>query len=408
MSKHPILTSTSLVLAVALLLWTGFSLGVSVTKNRPSSLPPAYVGNASTGTLSDADFGVFWQAWNIIDEEYLKSEDANGQARVYGAVSGLIGSLGDPYSEFFPPEDGKKFQEDIKGNFGGIGAQIGMKNGRIIVVAPLKESPAMRAGLKAGDAILLVDATSTEGLSIDRAVQMIRGPIDTRVKLTIFREGWEKPKEFEITRAEVVTPTVDLTMKDNGIAYIQLYSFNGNSEQLFKDAIIRAFGKGMRGLVLDLRNNPGGYLDVAVDLTGWFVPRGTTVVSEETKHGIDEVFRAHGNEALLHIPTVILVDGGSASASEILAGALRDIRGAKLVGETTFGKGTVQQLEELEDGSSIKLTIAHWVLPSGLILEGKGLVPDFEVKIDEKAEGKNDVQLEKALSVLAEEIANAR
>ncbi|MEK7608477.1 MAG: S41 family peptidase [Patescibacteria group bacterium] len=402
--KHPILLTAVVVFAAGALLWSGFSLGVSTVLNRPSLLPPVYLENVSTTTI-EADFGTFWQAWNSIDKIYLKSTSTSKEDRVYGAISGLVDSLGDPYSEFFPPEDGKKFREDIQGDFGGIGAQIGTKEGRIIIIAPLKDSPAMQAGLKAGDYILSVNATSTAGLGVDRAVQIIRGPIDSKVKLLVLREGWDEPKEYEIVRAKIVAPTLDFSMKEGGVAYVQLYSFNGNTERLFRDAMIQAFGSGMRGLVLDLRNNPGGYLDVAVNLAGWFVPRGKIVLSEETKRGVEEVFRASGNEVLLETPVVILINGGSASASEILAGALQDIRGAKLIGETTFGKGTVQQLEEFADGSSIKLTIAHWVLPSGKILEGKGIGPDFSVagKSEDEKEPE-DLQLKKAIEVLMGEI----
>lgn len=405
MAKHPLLTTFAVLIAVAALLGAGFSLGVNIALNAPSYIPPAYLENVSTSTVPDTDFENFWQVWNLIDENYLKRDEITNEAKVYGAISGLVGALDDPYSEFFPPEESKKFQEDIKGNFGGIGAQIGIRNDALVVIAPLKESPAAKLGLKPGDKILFVGETSTEGLGIDRAVQLIRGPIDSKVKLTILREGWAEPKEYEIIRAEIVAPTIDFTMKEGGVGYLQLYSFNGNTEKLFRSAVIGGLEHGMRGMVLDLRDNPGGYLDVAVHLAGWFVSRGEKVVSEESLTGIEQVFRASGNEALRRMPLTILINGGSASASEILAGALRDLRGVKLVGETTFGKGTVQQLEELEDGSSLKITIAHWVLPSGKILEGEGLVPDYEVKAPENEDAeKTDPQLEKAIELLREEI----
>jgi carboxyl-terminal processing protease len=215
------------------------------------------------------------------------------------------------------------------------------------------------------------------------------------------RDGWEKPKEVKIVRDTIVAPTLDFEMKEGNVAYIRLHSFNANANRLFYQAVLQGLSRGAKGMVLDMRNNPGGYLEVAVDLAGWFVPRGMIVVSEEGRAGVTQEFRAEGNAALEKFPVVVLVNGGSASASEILAGALRDLRDVKLVGEKTFGKGTVQQIVELRDGSSMKLTIAHWVLPSGKVLEGEGLEPDIEVVLsDEDLESENDVQLTKALEVL--------
>ena len=304
----------------------------------------------------------------------------------------------------------EKFQEDIQGNFGGIGAEIGVKKNQLMVIAPLKDTPASRAGLKSGDKIFKINATSTEGMAVDEAVQLIRGPKKSEVILTIFRDGWDQTQDFKIIRDTILIPTLDYSMKDDNIAYFQLYSFNANAEQLFYQSVAKALlSEGARGMILDLRDNPGGYLDVAVNLAGWFVPRGTLVVKEESSAGVLQELKASGNAALVKFPVVVLINGGSASASEILAGALRDNRGIKLVGEKSFGKGTVQELIPLRDNSYLKLTIAHWVLPSGKILENGGLDPDIEVKrTDDDIKNERDPQLDKAMEVLKSEIQNSK
>ncbi|MBM3257244.1 MAG: S41 family peptidase [Candidatus Liptonbacteria bacterium] len=355
-----------------------------------------------------ADFGTFWQAWETIEDLHLKDKDVNAQEKVYGAISGLVGSLEDPYSDFFKPSDSKQFQDDIRGSFGGIGAELGIRKNQLLIIAPLKNTPASKAGLKAGDKILRVNSTSTDGISIDDAVRMIRGKEGTSLTLTIFRDSWERPKDIKIVREQITVPTLDFEMKEGDIGYLHLYSFNRNAGSLFYQAMVEASTQGARGLILDLRNNPGGYLEAAVNLAGWFLPRGTLVVSEEGREGVMDQLRANGNAALADFPVVVLINQGSASASEILAGALRDSRKVKLIGEQSFGKGTVQQLTDLRDGSSLKLTIAHWVLPSGAILEGKGLMPDIEVKkTDEDEEKKRDPQLDKAIEVLKQEMKKA-
>lgn len=382
----------------------GFTAGFLTGREMPKKVTVEGVANMYSSSTA-ADFGTFWEAWQVINEKYLRTTSTKDEAKVDGAIAGLVDSLGDPYSEFFTPQAARTFLEDVNGNFSGIGAEIGIRKDQLVIVAPLKDSPAMQAGLKADDKIILIDATSTESLSVDRAVSFIRGREGTTVKLTIFREGWPKVREFSIVRKPIAAPTLDYKMLPGSIAYIQLYSFNANADRLFADSINKANKDGARGLILDLRGNPGGYLEVAVNLAGWFLPRGTAVVKEATRDGIVDELRAEGNSALTKTPTVILMDKGSASASEILAGALRDQRNIKIVGETSFGKGTVQEFQDLSDGSVIKLTIAHWVLPSGRILDHDGLKPDHEVKLtDADIENKRDPQLDKAVEILKSEM----
>ncbi|MBI4085912.1 MAG: S41 family peptidase [Candidatus Liptonbacteria bacterium] len=404
-----ILIAVAVLAAGAVLLGSGFFIGFRAGEKFPKTVTVKELTNTTSGQPGSVDFGTFWQAWESINESYLKSKEVNSQDKVYGAIGGLVSSLGDPYSLFLSPKKNEKFQEDIQGNFGGIGAEIGVKKNQLMVVAPLKDTPASRAGLKAGDKIFKINATSTEGMAVDEAVQLIRGPKKSEVTLTIFRDGWDQAKDFKIIRDTILIPTLDYSMKDGDIAYVQLYSFNANAEQLFYQSAAKALSEGARGMILDLRDNPGGYLDVAVGLAGWFVPRGTLVVKEESSAGVIQELKAAGNAALVKFPVVVLINGGSASASEILAGSLRDDRGVKLVGEKSFGKGTVQELIPLRDNSYLKLTIAHWVLPSGKILENGGLDPDIAVKItDDDIKNKRDPQLDKAIETLKSEIQNSK
>lgn len=356
----------------------------------------------------DADFSLFWDAVKIVKDKHLDSQDYKDRDYLYGAIQGAIGALNDPYSSFFKPSDAKKFEQDIQGSFGGIGAEIGIRNNQLVIIAPLKGNPAEAVGLKPSDRILKIDDTLTNDLSVDAAVKIIRGEPDTIVKLLIFREGWDEAKEFEITRKIIVIPTLDWEMKTGQIAYFQLHNFNANAPGIFYNSAFDALVKGTNGMVLDLRNNPGGFLDVAVNLAGWFLDRGDIVVQQRYRSGEIKNLRANGNVALKNLPLVILVNNGSASASEILAGALRDIKGVKLVGEKTFGKGTVQEIENLKDGSTVKISIAEWLTPKGNKIDKKGLTPDFEVKLtDEDTKAKRDPQLDKAIEVLKSEIANS-
>ncbi|MDP2598517.1 MAG: S41 family peptidase [Candidatus Liptonbacteria bacterium] len=394
-----------------LLIGSGFYLGFSVGENHPKKIVIEDVSNMVPSTSPGVDFATFWQAWQVINDNYLRNASTSGETKLHGAVSGLVRSLGDPYSEYFAPEDSKQFQEDVQGNFGGIGAELGIKKDQLVIIAPLADTPASKAGLSAGDAILAINATSTDGISISKAVRLIRGPIGSTVNLTIMRDGWQKTKDFAIVRANIEIPTIDVSTVGGNITRLELHSFNANAERLFYNAIVKASDAGSKGLILDLRNNPGGYLEVAVDLAGWFLPRGTDVVSEQGRGGVVlQSYKASGNAALADFPVVVLINGGSASASEILAGALQDQRrDIKLVGETSFGKGTVQELDDLNDGSSLKITVAHWVLPSGHILENGGIKPDVEVKMtDEDIEKKRDPQLDKAIEMIKSEIDGSR
>ncbi|MDO8601854.1 MAG: S41 family peptidase [bacterium] len=389
------------ILAVAL-LFSGFYVGYKRGIVAGTDVIVTGVINGER-TVPNADFDLFWEAWQKLRDYHIDSTNFSNQDLVYGAISGLTGSFNDPHTNFFPPLEAKKFQQDVNGNFGGIGAEIGIdSNQTLSVISPLKDSPAERAGMLAGDLILEVDGRSTAGMSVDEAVSYIRGTIGTTVVLQTYRTGWKQPRDVSIVRENIKVPTLDVSFKDDDkIAYIQFYSFNENAISAFTQATQEISRKGARGIILDLRNNPGGYLEVANEVAGFFVKQGSTIVSERFKDGTSEPFISRGSGVFKDLPLVVLINGGSASASEILAGALRDLRGVKLVGEKSYGKGTVQEIKSLSDTSSIKITIARWVMPAGGILDKIGLEPDYLVKpTDEDIEAQKDVQFEKALEVL--------
>ncbi len=321
---------------------------------------------------------------------------------MYGALSGMVGSLGDPYSVFFDPETTRKFNEELAGKFDGIGAEIGMKHDQIVIIAPLPDSPAQRAGLQAGDKILKIDDKDTAGMPLDIAVSNIRGKKGTSVVLKIFRTGAKEPKDFPITRDTINVRSVTWKMLPGDIGYVKMVYFNETTDALFEEAIQGILAKNPKGIIFDLRNNPGGFLEVGVDVASQWVPAGQVVVTQESQGGGKEEFRARGQARFHGIATVVLVNGGSASASEIVAGALQDYSVAKLIGEKTFGKGSVQTFEPLRNGSSIKITVAHWLTPKGRQINGTGIAPDIEVKMGkDDFEGDKDPQLQKAIDALS-------
>lgn len=402
------------VVAVAL-VGSGYWLGFTDGQNVPKRVVISGISNGAAPSSTAVDFSTFWEAWQTINDYYLRNPSTTAQEKVYGAINGLVNSLGDPYSEFFTPQSNQQFQQDITGDFGGVGIQIDVDaNGHVVVVAPLKGTPGAAAGLLPKDWITAVNGTSTDGMSVDEAVNLIRGPVGSVVTLSILRSGWTVPKDFKIAREVISVPNVEFEMKGD-IAHITLAEFTQDAEPQFYSALAKAVNANAKGMVLDMRDDPGGYLQVAVDLAGYFLKPGSLIVKEVGRAVPEQDYTATGNGSLDNFPMVILVNGGTASAAEILSGALRDDRGIKLVGETTFGKGTVQELEPLTDGSAIKLTVAHWVLPSGQILDHNGLVPDYAVSstvstatstppaIGAPGTGP-DPQLDKAIQVLQAEI----
>lgn len=404
-----------IIVAAALIGGVSFYYGYQNGTQKPSVTLIKGVTNLEDGKETSADFSLFWDAWKVLRDKYVDSGNVTDQDMVYGAISGMLASTGDPYSVFMPPKEAGDFSQEISGEFGGIGAEIGIRNDQLVIVAPLKGTPAERAGLKAGDAIIKINGKSTEGVSTENAVQMIRGEKGTQVVLTLFREGWPDTKDFSITRDAIQIPTLDWKMLNdagkedpNGkILYIQLYNFYEKAPLLFYQALAQSINKEPKGVILDLRNNPGGYLDAAVDIAGWFLDRGSVVVSEKFRSEEDghTSLRAQGVPIFRNTPTVVLINQGSASASEILAGALKDDRGVKLVGKKSFGKGSVQELIPIKADALVKITIAHWLTPNGTLIDKNGIMPDVDVNLTEDDVKTNkDPQLEKAVETLKSEL----
>lgn len=388
--------------SLIILLFLVFGLGFGVGRiSQPSIEKVEGLSNKQVGQPSLVDFSLFWDAWHIIEEKYVERDNLDYQQMVYGAINGLLESLDDPYSIFMEPPDSKKFIDDMGGSFEGIGAEVGIRQDVLTIISPLEGMPAQQAGLKAGDKILKVDDTLTADLSLDEAVNLIRGEKGTTVSLLIARDSWSEAKEIKVVRGTIKIPIINWEFKEGKIAYIQFYHFTENSPGEFERVIEEILKEKPAGLVLDVRNNPGGYLEVAIDLASWFLPRGELVVSEDFGNGEKKEYRSRGYGYLEEMPTVVLINEGSASASEILAGALRDIQGIKLVGQQSFGKGSVQQLEKMDDGSSIKITVAKWLTPSGHCINEEGIKPDIEIEISEEdIDQMRDPQLEKALEII--------
>ncbi len=359
--------------------------------------------------LLDSNFNLFWEAVDIAKSKFVDASQVSDEKLMQGAIKGMLSAFDDPYTTYFNASDAKKFQDDLNGSFGGIGAEIGIREEQLVVVSPIKGNPAEAVGLRPMDRIWKIDGKDTTGLAVEEAVKLIRGEPGTTVTLSIYRDGWRDAKDFKIVRAIIQVPTLDSEVKTlssgQKVAVMKLYNFNANVPQLFYTSAVKAMQEGANGIVLDLRSNPGGFLDVATNLGGWLLKDGSVVVRERKHSGPDEVLEAHGNAALADIPMVVLINSGSASASEILAGALRDIRGIKLIGEKSFGKGSVQELTTMSDQAEIKVTIAHWYTPKGTKIDKLGLKPDIEVKMtDEDYTKKRDPQMDKALQVLDAEL----
>ncbi|OGM97704.1 MAG: hypothetical protein A2735_01010 [Candidatus Yanofskybacteria bacterium RIFCSPHIGHO2_01_FULL_41_21] len=402
----------SLPLTIIICLVIGFGGGILYTnRNASTTAMIQQLVNQDTGKIQNVDFSLFWNVWNELSAKYVDKSELDTQKMVYGAISGMVDSIGDPYTVFFEPVKAKEFAQEISGSFGGVGMEIGVKDDILTVVAPLPDTPAARAGILAGDKILKIYDKTTQGLSAEEAVSMIRGKIGTKVTLTISSNG-SKAREVTITRETIKVPTVVWRMinQDNkNYAYIQAYQFNQNINSQFKTAVeeIEKSDPKADGIILDLRNNPGGLLDSAINLAGYFVKKGQPVVSEVFGDGTTNEFTSDGNAIMTKYRTVILINGGSASASEILAGALHDNLGLKLVGEKTYGKGVVQELVNLDDDSSLKVTVARWFTPDGVNISKEGIEPDIKVELTEDQK-KNiifgdlsvDPQLQKVLDVL--------
>lgn len=386
MDKKKIIISLSAFFLIVGSFYSGFFYG----KLQCKVCPP-----------EDIDFSLFWEAYQKLKENFIKKEEFDIQKMIYGAISGMTRSLGDPYTTFFTPSETKKFLEDVKGEFEGVGMEIGIKNNKLTVITPLEGTPAERAGIRAGDKILKIGDRLTEEMSIDEAVNLIRGPKGTKVILTIFREGWKEPREIELVREVIKIPTLKWEIKEGNIAYIKIYQFSERVDEEFSKMAFEVLKSPAKKIILDLRNNPGGLLDRVVKVAGWFLEKETPVLIEKRGEEKEKIYKSPGPGRFSTYPIVILINNGSASGAEILAGALQDNLGVLLVGEKSFGKGTVQEPFNLSDESMLKITVAKWLTPKGRSISELGLEPNVEVKMTEEDYEKGlDPQLEKAIEII--------
>lgn len=381
--------------------WSGYDHGRVVTENKePSALAPedAIIINKKSQD-STVDFSLFWKVWEILKDRYVDKSTLDARELFYGAIDGMLAATGDPYTTFFSPKENQEFNEDISGTFEGIGAEMGMKDDIITVIAPLEGMPAEKAGIVAGDKIVKIDDVVSSSYSLDEAVKHIRGTKGTTVKLTIFREGEEETRDISVTRGIILVKSVRFEMKDDDIAYIRVNRFGDDTEKEFKNAVREISQKQAKGLIIDLRNNPGGFLETAVDMASTMLPAGTVVVMEEDGAGKREEIKARGGDTLSTLPIAVLINQGSASASEILAGALRDNRDdVVLIGKKSFGKGSVQELISVSKDTAVKITVARWLTPSGKQIHNVGITPDIEVGLtSDDIKEKRDPQLDKAI-----------
>lgn len=403
-----------LKISLLIIIFLGFSffsyqLGIFVGENQTLKLPPPSIVNPQNlqQLRREVDFSIFWEAWRRLERDFLEKEKIDYQKMVYGAIRGMVESLEDPYTTFFDPQKTEEFNLELRGKYEGVGMEVAIKNEKITVVSPLEGTPAQKAGLRPGDEILKIDETLTENLSLEEAVRLIRGPAGSEVTLLISRDSWPQPKKIILKRAIIKIPTLKLEFKKTKkekipIAYLKIYQFNKILSLEFKKAAKKILNSSAQKIILDLRNNPGGYLQVAQEIAGWLLKKGDLVVWQDFgKNKERKEYRTKGPGTLFDYPMVVLINQGTASGAEILAGALRDNRKILLLGEKSFGKGSVQEQIFLSDNSSLKITIAKWLTPKGLSLDKEGLVPDIEVEMtdDDWNQGR-DPQLDKALEII--------
>jgi carboxyl-terminal processing protease len=386
----------------AIIFASGFGAGTLLSGGKglqAFSIP--FLGPDATAQ-EDVDLSTFWKVWNTLESKFVhnaSSTPPTSEELIYGAAMGLADAYGDPYTIFLPPAESEMFAEDISGNFEGVGMEIGVRDGILTVVAPLKGTPAERAGLMPKDKIIAIDGVSSERMSSDKAVTLIRGERGTAVTFTILR-GDDEILEIPVVRDVIEIPTIDTELREDGVFVISLYNFGATSPDLFRDALEEFSNANTADLVIDVRGNPGGFLEAAVDMASWFLPDGAVVVREDLGAGTKEkVQRSRGYDAFNeNLDLVVLIDGGSASASEILAGALKDHDIATIVGMPSFGKGSVQELINITSDTSLKVTIARWLTPDGISISNGGLIPDVEVEYDPDTD--IDEQLERAAELL--------
>ena len=387
--------------------------GYAVSLNgNPENLAGLEIINRQTlGTPQNLDFSIFWQTWEVLTKRHV-DRPFDGQKLLYGALKGLVAAVEDPYTAFLPPVQNKEVKDNLNGRYEGIGAELGIRNEQLTVISPLDGSPAEEAGVQPGDIILKVDGQETAAMNLSEAVSQIRGPAGEGVVLTLDRDGAEGPFEVEIIRRQITVKSIRWEEKGDGVVYIRVARFGEQTNKDWDkaiDEIINNQSPITKSIILDVRSNSGGYLQASIHIASEFVNTGTVVYEEfgppqaegkQAGRQVRQEFKSDHRGRLTALPVVVLINEGSASASEILAAALHDLKGATTVGKKSFGKGTVQDSVEFPDGSSVHVTIARWLTPKGVNIDEKGLEPDVAVeRTEEDAEAGVDTQLEKAVEI---------
>lgn len=398
-NKNNVLRNTKIILLAFVFFTLGFlvnSLGPRIKINSPVSQ-----------YNSDIDLAKFWKVDKTLRDKFDGEISSDKQSE--GAISGMVASLNDPYTTYLTKDQNAELNSQLNGKLSGIGIEVGLKNNKLTVIAPIDGTPAKKAGLRAGDIIASVDGVDTTSMTVDEAVTKIRGPKGTQVKLLIIRPG-SSPQEITITRDDITVPSVSYELKNNTVGYIKIRTFGSDTDKAIENAAEGLLAQGAKSFVIDVRDNPGGYLDSVVKISSKFIKSGT-IVQEKSRHSEDKTFNASGNGKYTNIPIVVLINNGSASASEILAGALHDNGRAVLIGEKTYGKGSVQEVICLSTVSlssecntdSVKVTVAHWYTPKGVNISKEGIAPDQEIKLStEDYNLGKDPQLDKAIELAAQ------
>lgn len=382
------------LLLILLAFMAGWQFGQHSIINKPIS--------TQTANLDFSQNGLFFQTWNLLNQEYVDKKALDPQKMYYGAIQGMVAALGDPYTVFLPPTSQKAIQEQLGGSFDGVGMELGYdKNNHLAVIAPLPGTPADKAGIKPGDLILKINNQDTSNITLPDAVTLIRGPKGSTVALQIFHNGDKQPKDVNLTRDTIMVKSVNYAQKTSPagkkVAYLQITDFGQNTNKEWDDAVSKAIADGNQAVVLDLRNNPGGYLDDAVYIGSEFISSGN-IVQQQNGQGVIQGYPVNRQGKMLTIPMVVLINGGSASAAEIVSGAIQDNKRGQLVGEQSFGKGTIQEAQDLPGGTGIHVTTAKWLTPTGRWIHHVGLTPD--VKVAAGDDPTKDVQLDTALTQL--------
>lgn len=386
----------------------GFLIGKRELQLQFKNYRPAIVLNKESPRSQQVDFALFWAVWDKLAAEYVDKSALVPTKMVEGAISGMVSSLGDPYTIFLSPKQNSDAKQDLNGSFEGVGIQLGFKDNHLAVMSPVEGTPAFRAGVKSGDLIVRIKDSkkkidkSTEGMTIPEAVNIIRGPKGSEVMLTFLRDSKPEPYDVTLVRDTIVVKSATVEITD-GVAHLKLNRFGDRTQEEWRAAVTQIISQGTTKIILDVRNNPGGYLEEAVYLAGEFLPNGKLVVSQQYGDGSRVDMKVSRNGQLLKQKLVVLVNEGSASAAEILAGALQDNHRAKIVGTKTFGKGSVQQPDDFSNGAGIHITIAKWLLPSGRWIDKLGITPDVEVKAETatgSASLETDFQLQKAINLV--------